>query len=280
MDYKTVLIVGNGFDLNLGLKTSYDDFMKSKEFDDLSNNSLVDHLRKKKVSTSWIDIENELTAYSHSIFIREYVRDKMEQRKLRIINLRSEYQSLCSALKLYLNKCNNISGYPNNTAITALDNALETWPTYILTFNYTNTIESILKDASYREYQYKINHIHGSLSSKIVFGVEDTAKLEKDHIFLHKSYSQNCNIQGVNLIFNSADNFIFFGYSLGQTDHSYFDDFLKAQTLPNAKKKSFIFYHYGEEAYDDLIWQLKVLTGNRLSYLKNYNDLKFINIKR
>ncbi len=95
----------------------------------------------------------------------------------------------------------------------------------ILTFNYTNTIESIFKDPSYSDYQYKIDHIHGSLSFNIVFGVEDTANLQNDHIFLHKSYSPNCNNQGVNLIFNGADNFIFFGYSLGQTDHSYFDDF-------------------------------------------------------
>lgn len=277
MDYKTVLVIGNGFDLNLGLKTSYDNFMSSSEFNSLKNNLLVDHLRNKRAISSWIDVENELTKYSHIVFGRDAISEKKKQH---IINLRSEYLNLCSALKLYLDKQNNKSGFPNNMAITALDRALEAGNTYILTFNYTNTIESIFKDPSYSDCQCKINHIHGSLSSNIVFGVEDTAKLQKDHIFLHKSYSPNCNNQGVNLIFNGADNFIFFGYSLGQTDHSYFDDFFKAQTLPNAKKKSFTFYHYGEDAYDDLIWQLKILTGNRLSYLKNYNDLKLINIKR
>ena len=34
-NYKTVFVVGNGFDLNLGLKTSYKDFMKSHWFSDI-----------------------------------------------------------------------------------------------------------------------------------------------------------------------------------------------------------------------------------------------------
>lgn len=37
-NYKTVFVVGNGFDLNLGLKTSYKDFMKSHWFSDIKNN--------------------------------------------------------------------------------------------------------------------------------------------------------------------------------------------------------------------------------------------------
>ena len=35
-NYKTVFVVGNGFDLNLGLKTSYKDFMKSHWFSDIA----------------------------------------------------------------------------------------------------------------------------------------------------------------------------------------------------------------------------------------------------
>lgn len=34
----TLLIIGNGFDLNLGLKTSYSDFLASKEFEIISCN--------------------------------------------------------------------------------------------------------------------------------------------------------------------------------------------------------------------------------------------------
>ena len=34
-DYKTVLVIGNGFDKNIGMPTSYKEFMGSEEFKDL-----------------------------------------------------------------------------------------------------------------------------------------------------------------------------------------------------------------------------------------------------
>lgn len=36
-----------------------------------------------------------------------------------------------------------------------------------------------------------------------------------------------------------------------------------------------VFYHYGQEAYDNIIWQLKALTNNRISYLNQYNNIRF-----
>jgi|GEM_PF-3326905 hypothetical protein len=46
LQYDLVLIIGNGFDLNFGLKTSYSDFLSSKQFKNLieSNNKLALHL--------------------------------------------------------------------------------------------------------------------------------------------------------------------------------------------------------------------------------------------
>lgn len=34
---KIVMIIGNGFDLNLGLETSYNSFINSKEFNELTD---------------------------------------------------------------------------------------------------------------------------------------------------------------------------------------------------------------------------------------------------
>ena len=49
-DYKTVLIIGNGFDLSLKYPTSYSDFMKSQYFVDLvlKKNTLAKYLQYKK----------------------------------------------------------------------------------------------------------------------------------------------------------------------------------------------------------------------------------------
>jgi hypothetical protein len=66
MDNKTVFIICNGFDLNLGFATSYSDYVKSDIFQKISlwgNNALALYLRNKYTEANWIDIENELKVY-------------------------------------------------------------------------------------------------------------------------------------------------------------------------------------------------------------------------
>ena len=60
---KGVLILGNGFDLDLGLKTSYSDFMDSDDFKAIvDNNYFARYLEEKRseLGGNWIDIENEI----------------------------------------------------------------------------------------------------------------------------------------------------------------------------------------------------------------------------
>ena len=71
MDKKKVLIIGNGFDLNLGRKTSYKDFYESKFCPRNYPAPLIDHLNKtwgnELESVKWFDLENELGKYCHNI---------------------------------------------------------------------------------------------------------------------------------------------------------------------------------------------------------------------
>ena len=225
----------------------------------------------------------ELYNYSTHLYYR--VGDKLNPdptKKEMIEMLKTEYYDICSSLRLYLNKATACKIRLENTASFRIISQVfkSKDDTYILTFNYTDIIERIhdCYFSTLRE-NYLINHIHGSLSDdNIVFGIEDSVEVAKEHVFLYKSHNTNQRINGLISIFENAENFTFFCYSLGETDHSYFDDFFKAQTMPDCKKKNFTFYHYGAEAYDDLIWQLKKLTNNRLSYLKQYNNLKFIDV--
>lgn len=284
IDYKDVLIVGNGFDLNLGLKTSYSNYLVSDEFKGLlGNNNLANYLERCSKNSKWVDIEKELYNYSIHLYYRD--GDKLNQvpnMEEMIEMLKTEYYDVCSSLRLYLKKATACKLQLEDTASFCIINQVfssENY-TYILTFNYTDIIERIHDYFfSSSKKNYLINHIHGSLSDdNIVFGIEDSAEVAKEHVFLYKSHNTNQRINGLFSIFENMENFTFFCYSLGETDHSYFDDFFKAQTMPDCKKKNFTFYHYGAEAYDDLIWQLKKLTNNRLSYLKQYNNLEFIDV--
>ena len=57
MSPKIVLIIGNGFDLDLGLKTSYRDFIASKALEKYRSNPVIQELIKRTHIERWIDIE-------------------------------------------------------------------------------------------------------------------------------------------------------------------------------------------------------------------------------
>lgn len=65
---KIVLILGNGFDLDLGLKTSYKDFWESEFCPKDYPAPLIQHLNKRwsddLEAVRWYDLENELLVYS------------------------------------------------------------------------------------------------------------------------------------------------------------------------------------------------------------------------
>ena len=79
--------------------------------------------------------------------------------------------------------------------------------------------------------------------------------------------------------FEDAKHILFYGYSLGQTDHSYFEDFFREQSTKGCERKKFDFFYYDEAAYDDLFWQLRKLTNNRMVQFKTFNEVNFIKVK-
>ena len=292
-DYKTVLVIGNGFDKNIGMSTSYKEFMGSENFNDLltkENNLLAKYLNYKKscYRENWIDLEKELGSYARIMSSGSKIIDEIPKTLRGDTNInniqdafRQDFNSLCLALKNYLKEVENIE-YPNEKVANSVayklikDIIRERKPYYVVNFNYTNFVKkTIMFESPGYSTKNEILQIHGSLKKDIVFGVQDNFELERQHVFLYKSHNKCQKVRGLPQILENADKIIFFGYSLGETDHSYFDDFFKNQTKKACRSKSFVFHHYGQDAYDDIIWQLKVLTNNRTSYLNQYNDIRF-----
>lgn len=52
--------------------------------------------------------------------------------------------------------------------------------------------------------------------------------------------------------------------------------FFRRQSQFGCKEKELIFYHYGQDSYDDIKWQIKVLTNNQQAKLGEYNNISFI----
>lgn len=88
-----IIIIGNGFDLSLDLKTSYKNFIESDCFNSLlkKNNSLALYLNEKQEINNWVDIEKELTNYS-------------KQTKENKSKVRNDFKELKNALIDYLNE--------------------------------------------------------------------------------------------------------------------------------------------------------------------------------
>lgn len=86
---KIVLILGNGFDLDLGLKTSYKDFWESEFCPKDYPSPLIHHLNQRWPdnldAVKWYDLENELLNYYNEIRLSRRIPDVITQEEKKFI---------------------------------------------------------------------------------------------------------------------------------------------------------------------------------------------------
>lgn len=277
MGEETLLIVGNGFDLSMGFKTSYGDFMKSSFFPNEETSNLCSYLhRQYEENMGWIDIENELSKYS-KLLSRYELMPETGKIDMGAKFFREEYKELKSSLKSYLQEETKgaFATRQDNPAKRVIDNLPAN--SKIISFNYTSIIERMTRNR-FSASKGNLFHIHGSLvpCDDIVFGVEDSANLTEEHVFLYKAHSRHLKVQEFSDWLNSAERIIFYGYSLGDTDCQYFEKFFRKLCSSDSIYTELIFYYYGQASYDNLIWQLQVLTNCKLTQLQIQNKIEFI----
>lgn len=255
---ETVFILGNGFDLNLNLKTGYGDFLNSDFFNQLllDGSELCVYLKEHNDSNKWIDIENELKVYS-----REVCKDSDRR------TFRREYQMLCNALCEYL-KVLDMSSIDKTSKVYKIITSIQESVT-ICNFNYTPSIDHIIEENSLN---HKVFNIHGKASNnKIVFGIEDGARINPDDIFLKKSTCLWNDIWDIESLLIEAKTIVFLGYSLGETDHHYFNRFFQKMYFArlNTKKKNIIISYFKEDGMYEILKQIDILTSHNIQELRN-----------
>lgn len=278
-NFDTVLIVGNGWDLCCGLKSSYSDFMDSLKHKISEYPELIRFLYSTHKSKLWTDLETELgdiatnplkgTDGKFNLFslVSNEARFEMEFQKLK--ELLNEY--LLKSLKIPIKK-----RFP----WCLIDDAIRMdGGIYILNFNYTGIIDNYFCSPYFADCVgfYKINHIHGNLSDHdIILGVQDSRKLKKEHSFLYKTrYVDPQKVFEAEHALRMAKKIIVFGTSLGESDYSYFENFFQEQCQKDANPKEFIFYYYQKNGQNDLIYNLRCLTGNQLIQFYSNNNVQF-----
>lgn len=261
-----LIIIGNGFDLDLGLKTSYPHFINSNYFD--RGTYLNQYLIRKYQINNWIDLENELKTYTHSLLdqvksgssrklhnsMDEY--KKFIQDKTKSISTK-DHQILCNNLVSYLKEASNKGidinsyAYQLNSIIKRLKEKLSQVIITYINFNYTEIPQ--LSETL---------HVHGSISqNNIILGFEDNVEINDIFCFMIKSHSPHFRSFNIREKLRNANEVIFFGHSLGITDYHYFSDFFKVQSGLNGsekiEKKRIRIFTFDENARQDILIQLR-----------------------
>ena len=239
-DRKLLVIIGNGFDLDLELKTSYQHFMLSKTFEkyrkeshSLPNDSycrlnLFDYLlgRFDGNDKKWIDVEIELRDFAKNIDLTEY-----DNKQKAIDYIETSFNQIRAALCDYLSGIDYSALNTQSVAIEFLKAIRSGQNCVIYNFNYTD-IGRLLTFIGGTP-SFAIHYIHGTLSDRsIVVGFENIRLQYPDLDFMVKfksdSYKTSTDFD-LQKDLEAAEEVLIFGHTLGSTDHSYFKQFFQAE---------------------------------------------------
>ncbi len=290
MTQNNIVIIGNGFDLALGLSTKYVDFVKSmywplRELDSPHYgeqnlyNFLYNHIQENTDSLGnlrWIDLEDLMRQYALSKSsnavkfdaektILEYDKEILESIK------RSFIKYLIDVVDRQSLRTNSI---PSQVIRQIADNG-----TFkkVYSFNYTKTAEKLEDIAHWKP---EVIHIHGCAfcySGEIILGVGDNTGLSRDYKFFLKDRQKGYLSHDLNEDLFGADQIIFYGLSFGATDFVYFKRFFE-ETMRNhtsQKKKKIIHIFTGDDNSKDDIANAFEDAGLRMSEIYSRIDIRF-----
>lgn len=238
------LIIGNGFDIDMGLRSRYSDFAKSNEFNALCqkvysmyyeeerDNSIVLQLQRAYAESNWFDIEEEI----HKYLVEHTGLDEKIKGFVRI-----EFDGLKDALFNYLQRISANFTANNEKLSTYLMYRLRECPLTVaeIYFNYTNPHEYLklpLQMEVFKGAQHWCTYVHGSLRyNDIVLGcdLQPGEKVNRQLSFMYK-YNMLKKANHVARHILEAKEIIFFGHSINEMDFGYFKEFFKvASASPN-----------------------------------------------
>lgn len=270
--YDHLLIMGNGFDLNLGLPTTYRNFVESSIFKKMyeermqekrkqknSQPSLVDYLHGKMFYERWFDIEQALFEYISRKPDGTFVNNADEDRK--------DYELVCNALVKYFanifkslsyNEIDKMREMPSGRLLRALNSSRNV----VYTFNYT-PIEEVLETISTKKVHGKIEIdtiAKGEMNkSHIILGIEtkEVSNIAPDYTFLLKSNNTAFSSSRIALDLLQTRNVIFFGHSLNQIDFGYFEEYFKTLSTNTDNERSLTLITKDEKSRVSLLDNLR-----------------------
>ena len=267
--------IGNGFDINLGMKTRYSDFYEYYKLTESKN----EHIRQLKMEISegiinWSDLELAFGKYTSKLNNIDEFDEVYEDIVNNLADYLNDIEAQFDFTTINPNKFFKYLSYPENSLskedIQELLTYREKWKTHhwitnIITLNYTTCIERILGE-SFSSIQIgnhntnkiilkEVQHIHGYTDNRTIMGVNDVSQIDKKDFhenqeILEALIKTKCNrVQRHNIDkiceqhISNAHLICIFGSSLGETDNYWWQligDQLK-------KNRRIIIFSKGEE---------------------------------
>lgn len=282
-DYGNLLIIGNGFDLDLEFKTSYKHFFENNNGLGQSGfpfvrggndfHALGRFILDQFSVHSWYGLEDILAQYgSRGV----YSYNQGESAKTD----RMDYDILVNSLALYLNSLDLSRPKKDSVAarvLEALCNCLI--PPTIYSFNYTDV--SSIGDALGLA-TGTVSYVHGNLKdNNIILGVGDYGKLIPPFDYMYKT--TNPHYRSTNLFqeLDACNNLIIFGLSLSPVDYPYFEAFFKkvASGEYGKDRRKFIrIFTYDEDSRMDILRNLRAMNQGMIALFNN-SDFDIIRTK-
>lgn len=264
-----ILILGNGFDVDLGMKSRYSDFAKSKIWKEkIEGNAeakvrdgLLKALINAKEHDNWFDIEQTMMNYVLKLQAQSegtnYGYESYETDE-------EEYHIICDALRTYL-RYESDSFSPKNSSVAEnviREMLLAGMFHKIYTFNYTDLKSILEKKLCITGVNIDVNHMHGSLipPDDIILGVEGEAIIPEEYKFLYKTSSRYYRYNNLYTDLQDASEVVFFGHSINGMDFWNFQEFFKQQSrgMSSLSKRKWIrIFTYDEKSMQAIKFSLR-----------------------
>ncbi|MDO5126184.1 MAG: AbiH family protein [Eubacteriales bacterium] len=264
----TLFLIGNGFDVNCGMKTKYTDVYDGY----IKEASSTDVIKTFKENISadyktWGDFEMSMAEYaknlnSESEFL-ECIRDfagYMEQHLLaeneRVKQLLSDESVLTAVVKEMEESLKSFYTSISHNIDKIMEQRNATYFTgfRVISFNYTDVFDVLWKEMlKHNKNNASVTHIHGVLQDGPVFGVDNISQINTSYELTRKGkrgfikpvfnseYDEHRVIEAKRRIKNSLT-ICAFGMSFGDSDLSWRNEII--EWLKEDKEHHFFVYRY------------------------------------
>lgn len=270
-------IIGNGFDIGLGMKTRYSDiydgYIKTPSVSTVIQKFKED-LSKRTLYDKWSDFEMGMAEYAKTLASEEELVECVRDFKGYMVqHLRSENQRLVDLIqdKAYANHLVREldhsteqfhAGFTPNITAQLSQLIGGPFPEYnIITFNYTSVLEELfaVKARTQKITASRPVHIHGSLDRDVVLGVDNIGQLKSsaysiskkgERAFIKTLFNEQYDTSRVlaaKKMISESSVICTYGFSMGESDKTWVD--LIVEWLRADASHHLVTFQYDEAEY-------------------------------